>query len=290
MRRLLQRPDHGLQAGPVVTMTPLTLAAMGLAVFPVDHPSLPACAGWHNPDAPCDGHRGKHPACRWSRQSSTDRATITHRFGHHPRNIGIDCGRSRLVVLDEDEPGELDRLCADHGQTLPVTFTVTTGKGRHMYLRQPGELPYGNSPGALRDYRIDVRGRGGYVVGPGSTHATGRVYRLEVAAPIAPVPAWIDLLLRPAASVAATVPAQITSPGSKPALAGLLRVVLDAQPGGRNNALNWAAFRMWQKVRDGYVDAPAAEGMLLDAATVAGLSDSEAHATIGSARRAVLND
>jgi hypothetical protein len=51
-------------------------------------------------------------------------------FGRGPRNGDVDCGRSGLAVLDEDAPGELDRLCTDHGQQLPVTFTHAAGQNQ----------------------------------------------------------------------------------------------------------------------------------------------------------------
>jgi hypothetical protein len=263
-----------------------TLAALRMHLFPVDHPDLPVCVGWHAPDKPCNGDRGKHPACTWSRASTTD-LTMLRRMFSHPRNGGIDCGKSQLVVLDEDASGELDRLCADRGQRLPVTFTVSTGKGRHVYFRQPAGLPFTNADSALRGYRIDVRGRGGYVVAPGSKHATGRTYNLLTAAPVAPVPEWVAGLLHPPAQ-ARRAPVNPTAAGSRRALTGLLRVVLNAPDGKRNIKLNWAAYRMFEKVRDGEVTDVVAENMLLDAATAGGLSEGECRSTIASARKAAL--
>ncbi|HET9256648.1 MAG TPA: bifunctional DNA primase/polymerase [Pseudonocardiaceae bacterium] len=264
------------------------LATLGMHLFPVDHPDLFECIGRHAPDRPCNGERGKHPEpWSWSRESTNDPTMLDRMFSRRPRNVGIDCGRSRLIVLDEDAPGELDRLCINQGQLLPVTLTVSTGKGRHVYLRQPVELPYTNAAGALRNYKIDVRGRGGYVVGPGSQHATGRTYSLLIAAPIAPVPPWVAALLRPPAPPPRP-PADMAFAGSKQALTGVLRVVLNAPEGKRNTMLNWASYRMFEKVRAGLLSDTAATGMLLDAAAVIGLPEGEARATVRSARRAVL--
>jgi hypothetical protein len=53
------------------------------------------------------------------------------------KGYGIDCRRSRLVVLDEDAAAALAALCEAHGETLPTTFTVSTGKGLHLYYRAP---------------------------------------------------------------------------------------------------------------------------------------------------------
>jgi hypothetical protein len=267
---------------------PTTLATLGMHLFAVDHPDLPECIGRHAPDRPCNGERGKHPVpLSWAKESTTCRVALHRAFGHGLRNIGIDCGPSRLVVLDEDSPSEMDQLCCDHRQPVPETLTVATGKGRHFYFRQPPELPFTNAEGALRGYQMNVRGRGGYVVAPGSKHASGCTYDLLVAAPVALVPEWIAVLLRPQAPAPRLAPAPAIA-GSRQALAGLLRVVLEAPAGRRNITLNWAAYRMFEKARAGQVIGAEADEMLLLAATAVGLPEGEARGTIGSARRAVL--
>lgn len=256
----------------------------------MDHPELPACVGRHAPERPCNGERGKHPVPRsWARESTDDLATLARMFGRGAWNAGVDCGRSGLLVVDEDTPGGMDRLCADHGRPMPHTFTVATGRpgGRHLYFRQPADLPFGNSPGRLAAYGCDVRSRGGYVIAPGSLHQTGRTYTLAVQARIAPAPEWIAALLRPPAAPERR-PVDPAFAGSRQALAGVLRVVLNAPDGRRNTSLNWAAFRLFEKVRAGLVSDTAAEGMLLDAAAAVQLPEGEARGTVASARRAVL--
>lgn len=112
-------------------------------VFPVDHPQAgKRCRGIkdkaHNPDA-CN-KRGKHPTCKWSEWSTQELDLLAKQWyfgGREPRNIGIDCGKSDLLVVDEDEHGEFDRFCETHGVTVPPTFTVRTAKGRHFYFKQP---------------------------------------------------------------------------------------------------------------------------------------------------------
>lgn len=154
-----------------------TLHQQGFHVFPVDHPGQPRCIGKHRT---CDGSRGKHPTVAWG----TWAQTVTHQmidiaWNKHRgvANIGIACGPSQLVVLDEDEPGELDRWCADHGISLPETYTVKTGRGRHLYYRWDHDTQrIGNVPKAVKGYNIDVRGDGGYVVGEGSQHEDGSLY------------------------------------------------------------------------------------------------------------------
>jgi putative DNA primase/helicase len=98
-------------------------------------------------------------------------------------NIGIATGDSSgIVVVDIDLPGmdtlgNLERL---HGE-VSVTWAATTGSGgMHLYYRMP-RLDVRNSVGAV-GHGIDVRGNGGYVIAPPSTHASGRHYQWE--------PAW----------------------------------------------------------------------------------------------------
>lgn len=88
-----------------------------------------------------------------------------------PMNIGIGCKGSDLLVVDEDAPGELDRLCVDLGTVLPPTYIVHTRKGRHFYFRDTERI-MGNRT-KVGGRAIDVRaGRadnyGGYVVAAGS--------------------------------------------------------------------------------------------------------------------------
>jgi hypothetical protein len=110
-------------------------------------------------------------------------------FVPEPRNVGIACRPSGLVVLDLDVPktddrtgwaeywrsrgitsgGQvLDALAEQAGQTVPDTYTVTTPSGgRHLYFAVPDGVHVRNSAGRVGPM-IDVRGEGGYVVAPGS--------------------------------------------------------------------------------------------------------------------------
>jgi hypothetical protein len=157
------------------------LSARGFHVFPVDHPAHAKCIGKHGANAPCDGHRGKHPAVSWGTWAATNTGSLINRAWRKwdgVVNIGIACGPSYLVVFDEDAAGELDRWCADHGfAPLPATYTVTTGRGRHLYYHHNHtERPIGLVPNAVKGYQIDVRGDGGYVVAAGSRHERGATY------------------------------------------------------------------------------------------------------------------
>jgi hypothetical protein len=155
----------------------------GFYLFPVDHPTATKrCSGVktkeHNPDTCTE--RGKHPCCKWSEWSTNDAGLLVqnHYFGgRNAKNIGIDCGKSGLLVVDEDALHELARFCADYGVELPPTFTVRTANGSHIYFRQPDGEQLGNREGLFLNYQINIRGQGGFVVGPGSLHVDGIVYQ-----------------------------------------------------------------------------------------------------------------
>ena len=174
------------------------LTARGWTVFPCDHPD----AGLH-----CTGtatrcregrcgadddptRRGKHPRVPWGRvHAPADAARLREWFGEGLANVAVACGPSGLLVVDEDTEGAFAAFCASIGETVPDTFRVHTARGWHWYFTVPtdpatGERPgLGNAPGALAGWHCDVRGgasasapHGGYVIGPGSTHASGIVY------------------------------------------------------------------------------------------------------------------
>jgi hypothetical protein len=156
----------------------LHLAELGWHVFPVDY-------------------RGKRPLVKWGDDATTDTEQIVAWFAGRTRNIGIACGPSGLLVIDEDEYCALDDYANSIGEKVPDTYTVETSKGFHYYFRAPsGQV--GNSEGALRSYGVNVRGNGGYVVGPGSTHEDGTRYRAHDETPLADCPRWLaDALKRP---------------------------------------------------------------------------------------------
>jgi len=104
-------------------------------------------------------------------------------------NIAIVCGAvSGIVVLDIDsEEGEA--IAREKG--LPRTPVVKTGKGRHYYFKHPG-MPISNFARKLPG--VDLRGDGGYVVGPPSVHPSGAVYTWEVGpgeCDLAEMPGWL---------------------------------------------------------------------------------------------------
>lgn len=124
---------------------------------------------------------GKHPAIKgWQKAATTDPEQIRSWWKQNSEyNPAILTGGS-LAVLDVDgEEGResLRRLEEEHGP-LPDTRTVVSGRpdgGEHRYYHtNPGE-EVKNSTGKLGKH-LDTRGTGGYVIGPGARHSSGRFY------------------------------------------------------------------------------------------------------------------
>lgn len=150
---------------------------------------------------------GKHPrgVKNWREQSTAAVATIRQWWGKWPEaNIGIDTGKSGLLVLDLDEYKDAyagDLLLSERDEQAPTV--LTGGGGQHLWYRLPPDKQWGNSTGTL-PAGIDIRGAGGFVVAPGSLHASGRTYEWELDyslddLPPADVPAALAAILDGAA-------------------------------------------------------------------------------------------
>jgi hypothetical protein len=113
----------------------------------------------------------------WTAESTTKENTIRAWWRKYPYAlIGIDCGKSGLVVIDADRHercpdgvAAFDDLVDANGGIEYGPITLTAGNGHHHFFLQPtdGE-PLGNGEGALKGRGINVRGVGGYVIGQGS--------------------------------------------------------------------------------------------------------------------------
>ncbi|MFE7128034.1 bifunctional DNA primase/polymerase [Streptomyces sp. NPDC057617] len=175
-----------------------------------------------------------------------------------------------------DSLAALQQLALQHLFTLPETVIVLTPSGgRHIWLTGPPNVVVPNSAGRLAP-GIDVRGAGGYLVGPGSVTSRG-AYRLapgtEHLAP-APCPRALLRLLTPP-------PARPHPHQGPPARGdGLVQFVRAAHAGQRNTRLFWAACRAYEH---GFGEALVEA--LVDAAVRTGLTEQEARATIASAAR-----
>lgn len=115
---------------------------------------------------PCNG---KEPRVRWRDVSSIDPDKIRHWEESFPGcSWGLDCGKSGIVVLDDDKGknpeaiSSMEALELEYGE-LPNTFTVKTiSGGFHYYFYGEGR----NSASSKLGKGLDSRGAGGYVIAP----------------------------------------------------------------------------------------------------------------------------
>ena len=270
----------------------LDLAGRGLHVFPLK-PGTKVPALHHD----------------WEGRATTDAGVIERCWRTGPFNIGVACGPSGLYVLDLDTPkpdtpppappfdqpgvndgaDALALLATQYAEPFPFgTYTVTSGRGgMHLYFTRPDDAPLRNTAGKL-GWLIDTRGKGGYVVGPGST-VHGKPYRVTTQSGIQPLPVWIRRLLQPPQRTPpAGPPPKFRSPSkyADTVLRGELAKLLSAPNGTRNDTLNQVAFTLGKHISRGTLPADLVERALSEAAHRAGLSESETAHTIASGLRA----
>ncbi len=208
--------------------------------------------------------------------------------------LGVVTGRvSGIVVIDlddEDARGAVERTCG-----WPLTVTVKTSKGWHLWFRHPGQdVP---NRAHVSDVGLDMRGDGGYVIVPPSIHPSGFEYAWTrhpyvqlggLWPPLEMPPALLELLTRErprALPEAGPGSAPRVRPYVEAAVRRELEAVAGAIEGARNDTLNRAAFALARFVASGELRAADLEAGLVAAAAQAGLPEREARATIASALR-----
>ncbi len=199
------------QATTLALAHALSAAERGLAVIPLSRTKLPALRSPHRapagapaeasaeaeaparpaaPAAPCHGECGRFGHGVYD--ASTDPARVRALFAAAPwaTGYGIACGLPphHLIGVDLDTKPDTDstaalrELALRHLFTVPETVVVLTPSGgRHLWLTGPPEVVVPNSAGRLAP-GIDIRGAGGYLVGPGSRTDHG-VYTTAPARP-----------------------------------------------------------------------------------------------------------
>jgi len=213
--------------------------------------------------------------------------------------VDIDAGEDKTTGEIFEAATLQIQLEAAIGAALPPTRFATTPRGGvHLYFRYPDQVEdLGNRAGLLgKRSRIDIRGDGGYVIAPPSLRKDGVAYawndkEFELAVSPAEL---VDLVLRrgafaekPAAAsgIGARAAAKVTPPASgsigagddavrKYGLSALdaeLQNVRQAQPGGRNDALNVAALKLAQLVAAGALNESFVRAALENAAAESGL-------------------
>lgn len=131
-------------------------------------------------------YKSKQPGVKW-KDYQTIPPTLTELdtwFGGGVlHNIGVICGWRGLTVLDFDTVQEYARWTTwarkRGGRARIVVdqaYRVRSSRGVHVYIR----LPYqekGITVGKVQVLgKMDIKGHGGYVLGPGSVHPSGAIY------------------------------------------------------------------------------------------------------------------
>lgn len=255
-------------------MADWTFYDRGFSVFPLwanaKTPLVPEWAAYQTQRA------GPEQVAAWSRTA---------------HNLGIATGAvSNCIVLDADDL--LARVEAD-SRGMPDTLTIKTPRGWHFYFLHPGFKVINHvgrswtrlTPDDPGFAGLDLRGDGGYVVGPGSYYiptpeelAKGKVeggYTIELDVPMAPAPDWLLALIAPKAPRAPAPPrmADETTTYGRAALNAEVAVLMAAAPGEVNSQINLSAFAIAQLVGGGEITSEEAWGALEEALAVLGVAD-----------------
>ena len=112
----------------------------------------------------------------WPNRASGDRKEVLAWAKKFPRcNWGLATGKgSGVFVIDTDSAEAREKLLSVAPE-LRETLQVRTPRGFHFYLLCPDGPEIRCSAGKLGT-GIDVRGEGGYVLLPGSSHPSGGRY------------------------------------------------------------------------------------------------------------------
>jgi len=160
----------------------------------LDGALLCASRGWHV--FPVVNDSSKRPAFKgWQEWATADPDKIQKYAKANPMtNWGVYAGKSGLFIMDLDpQSGAAIKALFDKHGKFPRTFTVKTPRGgKHLYY-------VGDGPSLVDGlgHDIDTRGRGGYVLAPGSAIRdpnTGEVkgsYSIVHDMAPTPMPTWV---------------------------------------------------------------------------------------------------
>lgn len=119
--------------------------------------------------------RGKETVEKWRKWQDDDMPPAQQEYwlnsaNYQNCNYALLTGKQVVVVdADSDDAVEFVRENLTH-----TPRRVITSKGKHFYYQVDPNYPVRN--GVNPDLRIDLRGRGGYVIAPGGIHESGHVY------------------------------------------------------------------------------------------------------------------
>jgi hypothetical protein len=300
--------------GPTLAAAAARYAAALWPVHPLHDTAAGHCSCRHGPDC---RQPGKHPRTSDGfHDATTDARSVArwwHRWPH--ANIGIPTGPpSRLAVIDLDGPDGVatwQHLTADHVGV--DTATAMTPHGRHHWYRLPDGMLVPRSIRGLGD-GIDLLGSDGYAIAPPSTitvctkhdnadAACGTAYAWTPRTRrLAPLPAWIPRHLNNRRRTARNDhtdrctrerPPTATAQPSRQrgrvrharryalaALRGETERVAGAEPGRRNDTLNYAAWRLARHLHNGALTEAEIRDALARAADTCGLTTDDGARTV----------
>ena len=184
-----------------VDLPVLNLSRRGFRMFPVET-------------------RGKRPLIsEWPQRATSDAEVLRAWVRQYPScNWGLVCGLpSGVFVLDvdgEDGAAAIRFLCQRYGDDWTNTLTVQTGRGVHLYFDYPSDKTIRNSASKIAQ-GLDIRGEGGYVIVPPSTHPNGTLYsrgELGEHAPTISAPDWLLQMLSAGGADTCTTTTAFTAP------------------------------------------------------------------------------
>jgi hypothetical protein len=218
--------------------------------------------------------------------ATTDVAVLRSWWRRHP-DAGIGAATGVLFdVLDIDGPkgfAALDEANTDgHHIVGPM---ASTGRGLHIYVQPTGEGCTSNK------FKVDYRGKGGYVVIPPSLHPSGRRYQwqgFDWDTALRPTPQWVlDLVFRRAQGQPTYRPSKRRKRFGRGYAQAALRHASERvrvlEEGERRTRLNAEVWSLAPLVgRDGLTREQVFD-VMLDAGLATGLPEREAAKTIEDA-------
>lgn len=269
----------------------LAYAQRGWRVFPLHGIVNGACTCGRSD---CSS-AGKHPLVRRGLYEATTESDQIVSWWRRWRsaNVGIATGaESGIAVIDIDLPSALESLDRLGAVELPATLTgLTGGGGLHLIYRCTDDT-LGNSAGRLPGVDgelpgIDLRGNGGYIVGPPSVHRSGGSYEwLDASRDLSSAPGWLKQPERSYVELGDVASVDFDGDGTPYGLAVFgdeLGRVRAAQVGTRNHQLNRSGFAIARLVAGGELLETPARSALLGVALAIGLDEPESRQTIDSA-------
>ncbi len=243
------------------------------------------------------GSKVPQKGLKWREASTTDTEQWRKWFDDPDVNIGMDCGKSELVVVDIDpRAGGIQSILGTSraGLLLRDTLTVhTKSDGAHLiYHAHPGhELrnTAGSLPGVGPLPGIDLRASGGYVVFP-SSHMEGSSWRfIDVTVPVALAPSWMrDPEIKTVQQPKIT-PEKLRVGYIEAALRDEGARVAGAAKGERNHALNTGAFSLGTLIGIAGLTEAQVFAVLTAAAERSGLMAEDGAAQVGKTIRSGLD-